>query len=568
MQINKIHTPQKSEESSSLKNQELLFLRRPEITATDRLDLAIAGLGKAYRNCTIATLQAKYKVSHTFVYNQSKILKQYGAVIFSAKQNVSQTTMDKLLQSIRFFLEGKLETKSALQGLSNLANSLGFNYTSTNFISELLQIAGSLVGSTYKSDSPLVLTILCDEVYSGGEAILVTLEAQSMMVLDIRLVKGSLLAADWKLSFDRIKENQITVERLVKDQGNQMACAANMLFDPEISCADIFHAVPHRLGIFHCRLVKDVEAAKVQELDRAKRFMNTKHYKTALKKEIEWDKAKLVTLQATDALKQFDEHYFKMIRQLRPFTSKGEPRDKASGEKIIRQALNTLALLAIPTLQKELNHIEGLLNNGQLLRFLDQVPSLHQDLQQILEPHTSWLWMLYWQWDKKSYQTHSPKVQMQAKEEALAAKELLMEYYEQFVFKETQSPFASLQKQVFTTLDQIVLASSLVETFNSILKPFINNARGQVSQPILNLVKFYHNHRVFNRGKRQGKAPIELLTGKTLDKSWIDLLMDKIELAFRTHHITSMKELHRLICSKKEQKNEDAVLINQLSVAA
>ena len=92
MRINKIHTTQKAEESSSLKNQGLLFTRRPEITAADRLDLGIAGLGKAYRNCTIATLKVRYKVSHTFIYNQSKILKENGEIIFGVKQNESQTT--------------------------------------------------------------------------------------------------------------------------------------------------------------------------------------------------------------------------------------------------------------------------------------------------------------------------------------------------------------------------------------------------------------------------------------------------------------------------------------------
>ena len=85
MQLNKIHTSQKEEESSSLKNQELSFIRRPDISATDRLDLAIAGLGSSYRTCTISQLQARYKVSHTFIYNQSKILKKEAAYLFGTK---------------------------------------------------------------------------------------------------------------------------------------------------------------------------------------------------------------------------------------------------------------------------------------------------------------------------------------------------------------------------------------------------------------------------------------------------------------------------------------------------
>ncbi len=36
---------------------------------------------------------------------------------------------------------------------------------------------------------------------------------------------------------------------------------------------------------------------------------------------------------------------------------------------------------------------------------------------------------------------------------------------------------------------------------------------------------FYHNHRRYKGGKRQGKAPIELLTGETLEADWVDLFI-------------------------------------------
>ena len=162
--------------------------------------------------------------------------------------------------------------------------------------------------------------------------------------------------------------------------------------------------------------------------------------------------------------------------------------------------------------------------------------------------------MLYWLWWKKSFQTHSSTVQKRAQQEAQAAKELLQAYY---IDKQPKEPhqFDQIRLQVFASLDTIVQASSLVETFNSILKPFIKSARGQLSQPILNLVMFFHNHRVFDkRCKRGGKAPIELLTGQTLDKPYIDLIMDKVQLAFTKNGVASLKQLHALLCPKNEPK--------------
>ena len=55
-----------------------------------------------------------------------------------------------------------------------------------------------------------------------------------------------------------------------------------------------------------------------------------------------------------------------------------------------------------------------------------------------------------------------------------------------------------------------------------------NSCKGQITQETLNLIMFYHNHRRYKSGKRQGKAPIELLTGEPLEASWWELLRQQI----------------------------------------
>jgi hypothetical protein len=70
-----------------------------------------------------------------------------------------------------------------------------------------------------------------------------------------------------------------------------------------------------------------------------------------------------------------------------------------------------------------------------------------------------------------------------------------------------------------------VKASSLVEMVNSLIRPYLNSSKGQITQETLNLIMFYHNHRRYKSGRRQGKAPIELLTGEALQGDWIDLLI-------------------------------------------
>src|SRR5215472_5956925 len=40
--------------------------------------------------------------------------------------------------------------------------------------------------------------------------------------------------------------------------------------------------------------------------------------------------------------------------------------------------------------------------------------------------------------------------------------------------------------------------------------------------------RFYHNHHRYKSGKRKGQAPIELMTGQTLQSDWIDLLLHQV----------------------------------------
>jgi len=84
----------------------------------------------------------------------------------------------------------------------------------------------------------------------------------------------------------------------------------------------------------------------------------------------------------------------------------------------------------------------------------------------------------------------------------------------------------AIRKDVAAALDAEVRSSSLVENVNSALRPLLETCRGQVDQEMLELFAYVHNHRQFVRGKRAGQAPIEILTGKELEKTWLDSLLE------------------------------------------
>jgi hypothetical protein len=89
--------------------------------------------------------------------------------------------------------------------------------------------------------------------------------------------------------------------------------------------------------------------------------------------------------------------------------------------------------------------------------------------------------------------------------------------------------FDTLKVLVFDKLDSIVRASSLVEMVNALIRPYLHSCKGQITQEALNLIMFYHNHRRYKSGKRQGKAPLELLTGKPLEAPWWEILLQQVK---------------------------------------
>ena len=79
---------------------------------------------------------------------------------------------------------------------------------------------------------------------------------------------------------------------------------------------------------------------------------------------------------------------------------------------------------------------------------------------------------------------------------------------------------------IYNQLDQSLQSSAAVQNINSILRPFLNSVKNQITQEALNLFMFYHNHRIFKHGKRKGTSPMQILSGQQ-HEHWLDLLLQK-----------------------------------------
>jgi hypothetical protein len=73
--------------------------------------------------------------------------------------------------------------------------------------------------------------------------------------------------------------------------------------------------------------------------------------------------------------------------------------------------------------------------------------------------------------------------------------------------------FDALTTWVFAQRDSLGRASSLVEMVNAFIRPSLHSCQGQMTHESLHLMMLYHHHRRYKSGKRQGQAPIALVTG-------------------------------------------------------
>jgi len=232
---------------------------------------------------------------------------------------------------------------------------------------------------------------------------------------------------------------------------------------------------------------------------------------------------------AEDAIKEaqglyHDFHYLYMeiIHQLNSFDSSGELRKRNDAEETIEVALDLMESLDYKPIRKDISSVRNALPN--FLTYFTTAEKAVKNCQNLSDNKDA-LSALYlaWQWDKAVIKSKD----IPRKHKAIKQRDLHLKLAKLLVENEAQ--YLILKQKVYAELNQIIQASSMVECINSLLRPYLNNSRNQVTQGFLNTFMFYHNHRRYHDGKRKNKTPMEILTGKEQKEDWVDLLQAKVK---------------------------------------
>ena len=485
------------------------FMRRPDLDNLTRVEIAVqAFLGMGVYG-EITRIAQSYQVSRLFVYKLVwQLLTVYALrVCDPASAQAIRKEVDRHILLLR------LEGHCSLESISQIIKQLGLPNASVGYISQRLTAYARALPQETVSGAPIVF-LLCDEIFTLGQPILITVEPRSLAILKIELVDNR-EAETWKKHWEALADaGLIKHPTVVADQGAGLVkgCALmGLMHHP-----DGFHLL-RPLAILGERFYRQALAAIAWEYARGS--LKIGRSESVIHKRIEsYEAAKAA---AEEKIRRYD-HFCSLWAELRKalelFDSEGRIPDGASRQAEIEAILALMRELGCAQLNQALSSfasgLEGYWGYDQ------KAEASYQGLIQRDPCDVVEVCACGWQLKRQSTNGKDYGIRKRLAQEA--------EFYDDDATSLLPEQGAAIRKEVEETLDAEVRSSSVVENINAALRPLLDTCRGQVDQELLELFAYVHNHRRFGRGKRAGKAPIEILTGKEMAKTWLDSLLETV----------------------------------------
>jgi len=493
---------------------------RRDLTEEIRFEIAyLAYQAQQSKNSeiTIVKLAKEYKICRSFVYILLNILKGFISHIFAPKEQEKQISKKEIISKMLML---RMVGGSSIQAISSLMKYDNLGYSSIGSISQNLSDIGKMLPmvQTIFSDKNIEITAVSDEIFIGNQPILITADPISSAILAIELAKDR-TKDTWSEHITKIElSGKIEIIYMVTDEGTGLRSAIsdkNILWQP-----DTYHAIAHRLGkwvhILEARAYKRIAI----EYERKRVIASAKTQKVINKRRYNYNKARKSSIEAIELYEDFLYLYANLIKEIQPFHSDGNIRNRDSARANIEVALELMKSLENSHINSQIKSIEKIL--PELLNYFEKTKIAIEKCKALgISDENITNLTLEWQWKKSLVKAKKEDRRKRAKSEWL--------FYQEYAKGNLGDSYKDVSKLIFDELNNIVQSSSIIENINSILRPYLDKSKNQITQEFLNLFAFYHNNRRYNDGKRKGKTPMEILTNKEQNKDWTELLIDFID---------------------------------------
>jgi len=489
------------------------FTRRPDLAPQTRIHIVMLAWLHQGVYGKMTEIAQYYHISRTFLYQLLFVAHLHLETLFSDEKLIFQKDHRHLEQLILLL---RLEGKCSILSISSIIKALEYHPNSVGYLSQIFQRYGHALPSTLSMASQKLVFYLSDEIFAIHAPILVTIDAQSTAILNIELASDR-SAETWRTHFAALEDHHFSSLGMASDRGLGLVAGYQAACDMAWWVCDYFHEFRDLFALLH-QLERKAYAAIGQEDDAAQKFDRSKSESTMHKRLQHYAQAN----QACEQAMALYDQLAILLQLLREALQLCSPDGRLRNVEGVRSELTLLlhmieeldCVAITHTLKPIHKHIDDI-----LVPF-EQAEAMYAALRAVVPQHALDFLVLAWHHDHFSYQSQAKKKRYHQRErdEWLAWAEGLLE-----------EEFDMLKALVFDKLDSIVRASSLVEMVNALIRPYLNSCKGQITQEALNLIMFYHNHHRYKSGRRQGKAPLELLTGKPLQAEWWELFIQQVK---------------------------------------
>jgi hypothetical protein len=353
--------------------------------------------------------------------------------------------------------------------------------------------------------SPLGTVIAArDETFFNGEPLLLVIDPVTMTILLAEACPDR-QAETWGAALLVAQEQGVKIGGLVEDMARMYGKSQK---DAELD-------VPVQKDVWH---IQRDGSQLLRDLERAA-FRATKQV-LKLEKQLlkEWDETLFDEKYVSAIAKEercYDQHaafaewvpHLVDALELVDWRS-GDIRDPAINQWLLEETLAAMSDIDQPRVQKWVKTLRR--HQDQLLTSLDWLATslkpLLAQLAQVVDPHQRQSFLCtvarHWRLQQALINGHQ-QVRQQAQDAAAF-----------YAILTAHQPYQLLADNLLTLLDAACRTSSMIEGVNGLLKQFLHNHQAfrspQTLQLYLNLFVLWHNMRVFERGKRQGKSPYQL----------------------------------------------------------
>jgi len=451
------------------------FTRRPDLDPQTRIDIVILAWLQQGVYGKMTQIAQAYQISRTFLYQLLLMANLQLETLFSDEKLLFQKDhrhLDQLLLLLR------LEGNCSLLSISSILKALEYHPNSLGSLSQFFHNAGQALPSTLLMPSKKLVFYLSDEIFAIHVPILVTIDARSTTILNIELASDR-SAETWKAHFEALEDHHFFSLGMASDRGKGVVAGYQAACDMAWWVADYFHEFRDLFEVRH-QLERKAYAAMNKEYEAARTFANAKSEANLHKRLQQYETAHRACEQVITLYDQLDV----LLHLLRDALHICSPHGKRRTQENVRselallfdmiEALDGAALThALKPIRK---HLDDLLVPFQ------HVEVIAAELRAVVPHDAVDFLVLAWHQDHLSYQSGSkPKRYHQRERDfCLACAEGLL-----------SDAFDTLKVLVFDKLDSIVRASSLVEMVNSLMRPYLNSCKGQITQETLNLIMFY-----------------------------------------------------------------------------